>query len=331
MSAFDRIFIKAYGESAPRSPNIRPAPSPTSSGEASIRSESAGSSGPHILGANPRPARPRLAIAGGIETPAPSTAPLSAFAAARVDESARALLEVDHLAWPDRCDALLERARPGWDALATQLIEDANRGKKTVALTSCRRGEGRTLLALSLARHLGALGLHALVVDADFQKPNLARSCGIAIQTGWDDILASQLPLGEALVAATADNVTLLPWRAASTFTPKIASTIQATGIFRQLASQFDALIVDAPPLGDAEAVGDFTGLAEAAHIDSIYLIHDVRSIAESQVSLIASTLRRSGATLLGIIENFIAEAPTHETPQPIAPRRSQRSLATSS
>jgi Mrp family chromosome partitioning ATPase len=298
MTTFDRAFMKAYSESKPRLA--------TANREAAAPAQSAGHR-PTAASA----AQPTSATRGPATAPSIGTAPLSTFAPApHIDESSRALLEVDHLAWPEACDDLLARAREAWDTFAAQLAERAALKKACLAIAASQPGDGCTTIALATAKRLAADGMQTAIVDADFRNPALARSCGIAIQTGWNDVLNGDLPLGEALVSATRDGVTLMPWRGGVASMPEAAGSMRASTMFGMLRTQFDAVLIDAGQLADADAAASFARFAQAIRLDGLYLLHDARSGAASQNETCAA-LRRAGLTVLGIIENFVSELPS--------------------
>jgi Mrp family chromosome partitioning ATPase len=239
-------------------------------------------------------------------------APLSAFASpSRPQESFRALLEVDHLAWPEACDGLLARARAEWDLFAEQLSRHIGQGTRCIGLSSCQRGEGRTSVALATAKLLASRGPRSVVVDADFERPSLADSCGISVQAGWGDVLAGELSLGEALIAATQDRVALLPWHGPRMGAAQWANTLPITTSFNTLRDHFDLLVLDTMPLDTATAISEFATLAEATLMDAVYMIFDARSTPPSTLTDTCAKLRHAGLRVAGLIENFASAAPT--------------------
>src|SRR5262249_12401 len=121
-----------------------------------------------------------------------SLAPLSSFAAMKTShEPLRAQLEVDRLLWTEACLQLNGQSSEAWDQVAEGGAARISEGQKCLALASCRRAEGRTTVTMAAARQFAARGLKVVMVDADFQNPNLARACGIAAQTGWDNVVQS--------------------------------------------------------------------------------------------------------------------------------------------
>jgi Mrp family chromosome partitioning ATPase len=144
------------------------------------------------------------------------------------------------------------------------------------------------------------------VVDADYEHPSLARACGIADHAGWGDVLDEQLALGDALIAAVEDHITLMPWRGEPKSSSRLHSSRAAT-TFGMLRDHYDLVLLDTMPLGESSAIDDFARFAKAVQLDALYLLHDVRSTAPEALADAWPQLRRSGVNVEGIIENFVA------------------------
>ena len=125
--------------------------------------------------------------------------------------SLKPTFQVDRFAWPKPCDTLLEVADATLGQLAEALMAESRGGRKAWYLTSTRRAEGRTTLAICVARYLAQRGVPVALVDADFQNPQLARRLGVLPQVGWESVLDGSAPLGDAMIHATGAGVTLLP------------------------------------------------------------------------------------------------------------------------
>jgi Mrp family chromosome partitioning ATPase len=247
----------------------------------------------------------------------PSTLPFSSEVAARSEAEAeppRAAFEVDRFTWPDVCDALLEKQAGEFDQLIGQLVTESALGRKIVAITGSRRGDGRTTLALLLARRLAATAVKVVVVDADFEVPQLAARLGMTIQSGWENVLTDGLPVWEGLVESLADRVALLP------LAPRLASNVgQPTATefvarhaeaIRQhldaLRKHFDVVLVDAGAIKavrpDAKPRGP---LALAGCLDAAITVSDVRTTAPDRIADLQRRLLEARIVPLGIAENF--------------------------
>ncbi|REK19048.1 MAG: hypothetical protein DWQ37_02490 [Planctomycetota bacterium] len=245
--------------------------------------------------------------------------PLSSYAAPtpKIHDSSQALLEVDRLIWPESCDALLERAKRQWQGFRKHLVERMGQGQKCLAFSSLERGDGRTTTTLALAKHMVAEGSRVVVVDADVENPALVRGCGISVQSGWDDLVGSELALGEALIAAPQDGLTLMPWRGGPVSLMDLATSLRTGRIFGTLREQYDLVLLDTLPLGAKATLDDLAAFARTIHLDALYLIQNVRGTSRGELASMCARVRRAGLPLTAIIENFVArpeDAPSELT-----------------
>lgn len=292
MTVLDRAFIKAF--QAPvndgkhvAAPHMRPAASP------SVAHSAAGK---------------RAIGLPDVPEPIHSLAPLSSFAAAtKIRDSFRAEHEIDRLTWPPECQKLLSQASRSWSGFADQLIERSGQGQKCIAITSTQRGEGRTTVCLATAKYLSERGLRGVVVDADFENPTLATTCGLETYTGWGGVLRGELPLGEALVAAIDDGMTLMPWRAADASISDLCTSQRMATSFALLREHYDFVLLDAMPMAGQTTISDFASFASTIRLDAAYMIQDVRWTLEEQLTAACAKMERAGMRVAGIIENFLS------------------------
>jgi Mrp family chromosome partitioning ATPase len=223
-------------------------------------------------------------------------------------------LEVDSLSWPIACVDLLDRASARWDRFAEHLTDRSSEDNKTVMIVSCRRGEGRTTIALATARHMAARGLRCVVVDADFENPTLAAHCGVSPQMGWGEVIDGDLPFGEALIAGVNDNVTVMPWQGPAGRLAQSSAALRATTGFRLLREHYDLVIIDAMPLGGMSAEAELASLAKATGPCGVYLVRDVRATQPQQMAAACARLGRMSIKVTGVIENFFDPSGTSHT-----------------
>ncbi|HEX3728104.1 MAG TPA: hypothetical protein VHV08_17755 [Pirellulales bacterium] len=299
MTKLDRAFIKAYTE-----PPAVTLPRPRKVEQAMIAHDARLHAGGEQI------ARPRARVAPqtspGHVGRSEAMAPLSTFAApAKLEESFRASLEVDRLDWPAACQQLVARAAVAWDRFIAQLCAELTTLNKCVAFVSSRRGEGRTTVALATASRLAAQGLRTLIVDADFGHADLAAACGVSPPVGWGEMIEGDLPLGEALITAVEDGVTLMPWRGPGGRLAHRSARLRAATSFRLLKEYYDVIIVDAMPL--ASSTTDFAHLLEALGQCGSYVVCDKRATSAQQLLGLCGRLEQVGVKVSGIIENFVA------------------------
>ena len=253
------------------------------------------------------------AVSRGHSEPASSRAPvaseslmpLSAFTSApKPEQRFRALLEVDQFVWPKLCGELTENSAYLFDALAEELIDEAARGHKTIAVSSCRRGEGRTSLLLCVARRLASSGVKVCMVDADIHNPQLGRRLGLAAQVGWDAVVSGELALTEVLIDSLDDRLTLLPLCSQSRFDapPSISQFSMMLSILRD---HYDVVLVDMGPLLEG-AQGGLHLIEQNSGIDAAVLVADMRNHAADGLRQAQRLLTAAQIHCTGIAENFV-------------------------
>ncbi|HTM56736.1 MAG TPA: AAA family ATPase [Pirellulales bacterium] len=298
MTAVDRAFIKAFSEVELRLPG--PAPQATKPGAHADLASSM----------TKQPVREALVASGASS----ELAPLSSFGTSLklADSSVRAEHEVESLAWPANCDKLVARAKPAWAAFSGQVLRSVERGQNIIGVTSTVRGEGRTTISLILAREIAAHGKRCVVVDADFEHPSLAESCGVASQIGWNQLLqAGEVSLGEVMIESLADRVTLVPWHGARPNAQAAGAMLRVAGAFAELSEQYDLVLVDVMPVVNRAGAVELGRLAKTIPFDAIYVVRDARWTLDEQLTDCVTELRLADLPVAGIIENFAPTAGT--------------------
>lgn len=297
MTSFDKAFIKAFTDN------------PHTAREQAVAPPHAGHERPAArarLGGSPaRSSEMGLPTRSEVKPSTPPR-PLSSFAAQpKLQDSWRALLEIDRLPWPPVCDQLVSSARADWDRWTDILVDRMAHGQKCIGFGGVDRHSGRTSIMLTLAKLLAQRGLRLAVVDADFEQPELADACGVSVHTGWDDLLSSELALGESLIAAVEDGVTLMPWRTALRAGAALPVAGKVPSIFATLREHYDFILVDLMRLAGKPSIAEFAQFATAIHLDAKYLVNNLAAHSTEALSAVCSKLRRAGVPVTGMIENF--------------------------
>ncbi len=168
---------------------------------------------------------------------------------------------------------------------------------RTVAITSCARGEGRSTTAMNLALTVAREGREVALVECDLKRPSLGAMFELAQRPGMAEVVEGKADLPQALTRV--NGVTLLlagesrdP--AASMRSPRFASTLDS------LRSSFPLVILDLPP---ALAMSDGGRLAAAA--DGVVLV--VRAGVTPR-DLVRMTVESLSGRLLGLVLNGVDE-----------------------
>ena len=125
-------------------------------------------------------------------------------------------------------------------ALAAQLLEH---WRELIPVVSPRAGEGRTTLAVALARKLAGLGARTLLVDADLRRPSIHERFGLANERGLADLLEGR---GVRLAQALA-NLAVLPAGRSREYPLELLSRPRLREFLRAASGPFRAVVIDTP------------------------------------------------------------------------------------
>jgi Mrp family chromosome partitioning ATPase len=198
-------------------------------------------------------------------------------------------------------------ARAGEKLLAA--VQD---GLRVLAITGSRRGEGRTTLALCLARAAAAAGVQTAIMDCDFARPQLAGKIGLEVAYGWQDAAIGKIPLSEAAVKSVADNITVLPLESSAAVRSISLADPRVTATIRAAAATFELLILDMGPLAAGDALAFPPG--EKCPLDAAIVVRDLRFATASESQAVGNRLHEAGLDAVGIAENFVIEEETPVT-----------------
>jgi tyrosine-protein kinase Etk/Wzc len=184
--------------------------------------------------------------------------------------------------------------------LLHRMIAAANDGKVgVVQITSPRPGDGKSTVAANLAAVVANSGLRVALIDGDLHRPRLAGLFAKASSPGLGEALTRAKPVDFQpindhlflLAAGTADDPTGVLGDAGL---PRLLSALR---------KEFDAVVIDSPPvrpLADAVLVA---GLADAV----VLVVDPARSSADDLRDAL-DTLDRAHARIAGVVLNGLAD-----------------------
>jgi succinoglycan biosynthesis transport protein ExoP len=148
-------------------------------------------------------------------------------------------------------------------------LADGERPPKTVLVTSSVPLEGKSAIAVSLARQSARSGLKVILVDADLRRPRLHEILGLANQNGVSEVLTGRVSPEVAIKHDERSGLDFLPAGVGVVSPPDLFRTSTMRILLEEMGAYYDLVILDSPPVG---AVSD--GLTLAGIVDkSLYVI----------------------------------------------------------
>jgi tyrosine-protein kinase Etk/Wzc len=123
--------------------------------------------------------------------------------------------------------------------------------RKTVAIISANRGEGKTLCNANLAVALAQSGKRVLLCDADFRKPTVHKIFGVKARAdqGLPLLLSGQGSLDQMVLAAETKNLWLLPCGVRVPNPVELLESENFQSVIDGMKKKFDYVVFDAAPV----------------------------------------------------------------------------------
>jgi polysaccharide biosynthesis transport protein len=148
-------------------------------------------------------------------------------------------------------------------------LADGERTPKTVLVTSSVPLEGKSAIAVSLARQSARSGLKVILVDADLRRPRLHEVLGLANQNGLSEVLTGRVSPEAAIKHDERSGLDFLPAGVGVVSPPDLFRSSTMRILLEEMGAYYDLVILDSPPVG---AVSD--GLTLSGIVDkSLYVI----------------------------------------------------------
>lgn len=129
-------------------------------------------------------------------------------------------------------------------------LSNVDKPPKVVVVTSSVPGEGKTTLAVSLARTAARGGFKAVVVDGDLRQPNVARMAGMRPNgSGLIEALMEAAPLADALYKDPMSDARVIPCNHTPASPTDVLASHAMQNLILKLRDEFDVVVIDSAPL----------------------------------------------------------------------------------
>ncbi len=221
------------------------------------------------------PSYPKKGLAIGVSIPGGFILGLMlAFLAERLDSGFRTTTEVERLIGVPVLATVLEAVQPKQgdpvnpaDLVITKpmssfaeairglqlglALSNVDKQPKVIVVTSSVPGEGKTTVAVSLARIAARGGLKVVLVDGDLRRPSVGKAVGLSeeLETGLVDVLTNKAPMEECLHKDPLSGAKIIPCVATSVSPSDILASRAMQNVISGLRETFDLVIIDSAPL----------------------------------------------------------------------------------
>jgi capsular exopolysaccharide synthesis family protein len=137
------------------------------------------------------------------------------------------------------------------------------RPTRLILITSSVAGEGKSAMALSLARMLAASGRSIAIVDADLRAPKVHRMLGLRRSPGLANVLEGDVALNDVLQRDEASSAFVIPAGTTCRSPVELLGSPAMLQLLGDLAARFSFVFIDSPPILAVPDTGVLARLAD--------------------------------------------------------------------
>lgn len=123
-------------------------------------------------------------------------------------------------------------------------------GTFVTTITSPGAGDGKSFVSMNLARTFVTAGRRTLLIDADSRRGVLHRAMGVDRKPGLLDYLSGSASREEIIRPIADSGIDFIPCGTRMAGGPELLSSSQMAQFLMALRSEYQAIIIDSPPIG---------------------------------------------------------------------------------
>ncbi len=172
---------------------------------------------------------------------------------------------------------------------------------RTLAVTSCTPGEGKSSSNVALAMAFARSGRRVVLIDCDMRRPSIHRYLRIDLENGLSDVLQGRRAWSDVVNRGVGERLDVLTAGEQPHSPGDLLDGQAFAELLEELRREYDLIVCDVPP---AIAVSDLESCA--ARLDAVVLLVRSDRASARQVDQATRRLRQSGANLIGAILNGV-------------------------
>lgn len=191
------------------------------------------------------------------------------------------------------------KLKEGIRMIRTPLLQriDSKQGK-IVLITSPTLSEGKTTVAVMLARSLANCGKKVLLVDADMRNPSVGKQLGMESHLGFAEALSGKFDESWLIVKTGTERLSVMPSGGVDTnVNPELIANGALSEAINRWSKEYDVVLLDSSPV---LPVADTRILAH--HADGTVLVLWAERTRRGHLDEALSHLQSAGGTLWGTI-----------------------------
>lgn len=174
---------------------------------------------------------------------------------------------------------------------------------KTLVITSCNPGEGKTTVAINLAVSLANSGLKTLLVDADLRKPRISYYFDNNNSLGFSRLISGYSVLEDIVVNTSVEGLYFIPCGTKPPNPAELLGSAKFHEFMDKVKHDFDMVVIDTPPVGSV-----IDGALAASHADGTIIVIESKVTDYGTAQRVKEQLETVNAKIIGVVLNKISK-----------------------
>ncbi|WP_404420285.1 GumC family protein [Nibricoccus sp. IMCC34717] len=189
-------------------------------------------------------------------------------------------------------------------------MTEAGRNAKVFMVTSTLPGEGKSFVTANLAQVFASQGCRTVIVDCDLRKPSIHGAFSLPVTRGviqycnslvLDGTDRATLPSDDLIARQVHPNLDVMIAGGRAKNPIRLLNSTEFEHLVASLAAEYDAVILDTPPLAAVSDAYNVTHLADGA----IYVVHHAR-VPRKLGALCRRRLSATNVPIFGAVLNGV-------------------------
>ncbi|WOD38908.1 GumC family protein [Nodosilinea sp. E11] len=173
---------------------------------------------------------------------------------------------------------------------------------KSIVIASACPQDGKSTLALNLAKAALLANQRVLLVDANLQSPQLHQILSLTNSSGLSEVLLGELSIEDAIEPVPhTENLFAIPAGQSLSRSSKLLASNQMNQLVQKLHNSFDLVIYDTPSFQESSDVSFLTSYASSSLI-----VVGIRKTDKSVVNHMMQEFREFNLPCFGIVANYV-------------------------
>lgn len=174
---------------------------------------------------------------------------------------------------------------------------NVERPARVIMVTSAAEKEGKSTMALSLARASAQAGRRTLLIDCDLRRPSLHTLIGVGNEVSLYDAIARKVRPQEVVLQDPTSKLEFIPAREGLPNPNDFLASVQMKQLVNGLSQDYDVIILDTPPVMAASDASILSRLADA----TLFVVRWEKTPREMVVNAI-KVLQKQDARIWGVV-----------------------------